>query len=599
MRGGERGGADSRRRSAAAAASVLAAALFAGAAAAASPTATTGPTTAVGSTTATVTGTVDAAGQSTTWHVEYGTSTAYGSKTASTAVSGTGAASVSANLAGLEPGATYHYRVVATSGAVTSRGGDAVFTTLVPPAATTAHASSISASTATLNGTVDANGRATTYFFEYGTSTSYGTRTTARSAGTSTSAQPASTGVSGLRAGRTYHFRVVATSDAGTSTGKDVSFRTSSVPAAVTAAATSLAPTSAVLHGTVTPNGLSTRWWFEYGTSTGYGARTPAHGAGSGAAGRSVSATIRNLKIATAYHYRLVAQNSSGRTYGSDQTLTTVGPPATQTGTAQGVGADTALLTGSLDPRSRSTTWWFEYGGSTQYGRSTPTKSVGTSAGAQTVSFTLTGLAAAAVYHYRLVAKSDAGKSYGADATFTTAGVTIAVTARAVVFGGRIELRGLVPTHQAGEQVVVFAQPYGGGSFRSVATVLSDAAGTWVYLARPPVATTYEARWRDGMSAQIAVGVHPKLLLKRTRSGRLVVSALGGRSFANRYAQLQRRLRGRWKTIRRVRLGAHSRAEVRLRLPKGRWAVRATFSVNQAGLGYLGSTSRVLRIARR
>ena len=74
------------------AASVLALAVFAGTALAAAPSATTGPTTAVGSTTATVTGTVDPGGQATTWVVEYGTSTSYGSKTASkSAGSGTAA----------------------------------------------------------------------------------------------------------------------------------------------------------------------------------------------------------------------------------------------------------------------------------------------------------------------------------------------------------------------------------------------------------------------------------------------------------------------------------------------------------------------------
>ena len=41
--------------------------------------------------------------------------------------------------------------------------------------------------TATLNGTVDPNGRATTWYFEYGTSTSYGSKTAEKSAGSGTS----------------------------------------------------------------------------------------------------------------------------------------------------------------------------------------------------------------------------------------------------------------------------------------------------------------------------------------------------------------------------------------------------------------------------
>jgi hypothetical protein len=115
--------------------------------------------------------------------------------------SGTAAAGVSGSVSGLRAGTTYHYRIVANNAAGTSRGGDAVFTTLVPPDVTTGAASSISASGATLNGTVDANGRSTTYYFDYGASTSYGSKSGSKSAGSATSAQAASTGISGACAG--------------------------------------------------------------------------------------------------------------------------------------------------------------------------------------------------------------------------------------------------------------------------------------------------------------------------------------------------------------------------------------------------------------
>ena len=116
----------------------------AAAAAAAAPTATTGPVTAVGPTTATVTGTVNPDGAATTWYVEYGTSTSYGSKTAtSSAGSGTANVGVSAALTGLAAGTTYHYRVVATNSAGTSRGADGIFTTPPAPVAVTGSATSV------------------------------------------------------------------------------------------------------------------------------------------------------------------------------------------------------------------------------------------------------------------------------------------------------------------------------------------------------------------------------------------------------------------------------------------------------------------------
>ena len=108
---------------------------------------------------------------------------------------------------------------------------------------------------ATLNGTVDPNSRATTWYFEYGTSTSYGSKTADRNAGSGTSTTSVSAPVSGLTRGRLYHYRLVATSDAGTSRGADQTFSTTTAPTVVTAAASSIGPTSARLNGTVTANG--------------------------------------------------------------------------------------------------------------------------------------------------------------------------------------------------------------------------------------------------------------------------------------------------------------------------------------------------------
>ncbi len=583
----------------AAAGAVAALVVFTGAAVAAAPIATTGPATVVGSTTATVTGTVDPGGQSTTWYVEYGTSTSYGSKTAAkSAGSGSSATGVSAGLTGLRVGTTYHYRLVATNGTGTGHGTDAVFTTTVPPDATTGTATGVTASAATLNGTVDPNSRDTTFYFEYGSSTSYGSKTATRSAGSATTAQSESAAISGLRTGTTYHFRIVASSDAGTSTGQDSSFTTSSAPAVGTGAVSSVTPTSAVLRGSVTPNGLSTTRWFEYGTSTKYGSKTSSAGAGSGTSAVAVSATVKSLKPATTYHYRLVARNSSGTTWGADRAFSTVGPPWAQTGAPQGVGPDTGILTGSLDTHGRSTTWWFEYGTSSKYGKSTSSKGAGSKAGLQHVSATLTGLAPGATYHYRLVARSDAGTTRGADTTLTTTGVTLTVLARQVVFGGRITLSGVVPTHRAGESVVIFAQPYGGGSYQSRSTVLSGVDGTWAYIAKPGIATSYLASWRGGMSAPVSIGVHPAISLRQTAAKRFLVHVAGSRSFARRLVQVQRRSNGRWSTIKRVRLGVRSRADFRLSLPKGRSTVRIAFSVNQAGAGFLGGTSRALTVRR-
>lgn len=584
---------------AAIAVSVATFALFGGIARAAAPTATTGPATAIGATTATVTGTVTPGGQATTWYIQYGTSTSYGSLTAkANAGSGTAGVNVTSNLTGLKAGSTYHYRVVGSNSAGTVHGGDAVFTTLTPPGATTGAATGIGTTTATLNGTVDPNSRDTTFYFEYGTSTSYGTKTAVKSAGSGASPQNEAVGISKLTVGKTYHFRIVATSDAGTTTGADATFTTSSAPVVETADASPVAVTTATLRGQVTPNGLATTWWFEYGTSLSYGQKTASHSAGSGTTARSVSAGVTKLTAGRSYHFRLVAQNSSGRVFGQDRLFTTVGAPDATTGAAQSVGPDTAQLTGSLDPLGRSTTWWFDYGTTTRYGKSTAHKSAGSKAGAQTVTAPLTALAANTAYHFRLVAKSDGGTRYGADVTFSTTGVSLVVAARQVVFGGRIRLTGTVPTHTAGEQVVIFSKPYGIASARSVATVLTGVNGVWTYLARPQIATAYQASWRSGLSGTVGVAVHPRVTITRYKNGRFFIRVYGAHGFPHRVVQLQRKVGTRWVTIKRVRLGLRSRIEFRATIRKGRSTVRGAFSVNQAGAGYLGGTSRALTFRR-
>jgi len=92
--------------------------------------------------------------------------------------------------------------------------------------------------------------------------------------------------------------------------------------------------------------------------------------------------------------------------------------------------------------------------------------------------------------------------------------------------------------------------------------------------------------------------VHPRVTLIRLKNGHFVVRVLGGHSFARKIVQLQRRSGSHWSTIRRVRLGAKSRVELKATLPKGRSTLRVAFSVNQAGGGFLGGTSAPLTVRR-
>ena len=105
---------------------------------------------------------------------------------------------------------------------------NAVFTIFNPaaPDVQTLAAASITAVSAVLNGTVNAHGLATTYYFEYGTTTSYGSSTTVISAGSGENNVSVPVSISGLSANTIYHFRLVASNSEGTTEGNDLTFTT-------------------------------------------------------------------------------------------------------------------------------------------------------------------------------------------------------------------------------------------------------------------------------------------------------------------------------------------------------------------------------------
>ncbi len=99
----------------------------------------------------------------------------------------------------------------------------------------------------------------------------------------------------------------------------------SAVPIVSTDAATTVVQKSATMNGTVNPNSDSTVVIFEYGLTTGYGAIIAADQSPiTGNTNTSVSKSISGLTPSTTYHYRVVGENSSGTTEGSNVTFTTL-----------------------------------------------------------------------------------------------------------------------------------------------------------------------------------------------------------------------------------------------------------------------------------
>ena len=240
------------------------------------------------------------------------------------------------NVTGLNPGTTYYYQVRASNGAESSGNSNTqtVTTNASAPGAptvTTAAASGVATTSATLNGTVNPNGSSTTCYFQYGTTISYGSvvpPTLPIGVGSGNSVVAVAAGLTGLTPATTYHYRLVAASSGGTTNGTDMTFTTSApspvAPTVTTTAASNVTTTTATLNGTVNPNGASTTYYFQHGTTTSYESTTTSTSAGSGASNETESTPITGLTPGTTYHYRIVASNAGGTTNGNDITFTTM-----------------------------------------------------------------------------------------------------------------------------------------------------------------------------------------------------------------------------------------------------------------------------------
>lgn len=106
-------------------------------------------------------------------------------------------------------------------------------------------------------------------------------------------------------------------------------------PVVVTGEADEVDHDSATLNGTVDANGELTDYYFEYGTTKGYGTKVPAGGegeAGEGAAPVAVDEAISGLEPETTYHFRLVALSAGGEDAGEDEEFTTEAEPEEEPG---------------------------------------------------------------------------------------------------------------------------------------------------------------------------------------------------------------------------------------------------------------------------
>jgi DNA-binding beta-propeller fold protein YncE len=285
----------------------------------------------------TVNGTVVSKGaaETNTIQFEYTTRSGHGVTVVtvpSTCSSSGASCSVSANLTELSPNTTYHYRLAASNihGQENTEG---TFTTSAEVPSIDGESALLATQTsALLAGRINPEHDETTYHIEYGPDTKYGTSLPVPDAVVGSGYEDINVqqDATGLQPDMTYHFRLVATNSAGPPAyGQDETFTTAAAtsPLVGLASASAIAPDSVILSGTIDPQGIQASYEFDLGTDTNYGTRIFGE-VGSAEDSQTVIASLQDLAPGTTYHYRLLAGNVYGTTYGQDQTFTTPASPA-------------------------------------------------------------------------------------------------------------------------------------------------------------------------------------------------------------------------------------------------------------------------------
>jgi len=385
---------------------------------------------------ATIEAEVNPEGQATTAFIEYGTSKASLSEQTREVLVGNGntGAPFSQVLQNLLPETTYYVRVVASnynpeddSGDVTK--GEIEYFETGPAPAPTIEAqeapAALSATSAKLSATVDAEGAATEFKVLYGPAANALTSSTPPTVISTHASEPYAPTLTGLTAATTYFWKIVAfRKGAKVAETPTHQFTTYRPPAVALGTPTNVGQTSVTLNGLVTTYGVPTSYRFEYGTTAAYGSSTPTAEVGSanGANPVGIAANITGLAPDTIYHYRLVAESAGGQTATADGTFSTAKelPPEISGLKLVDLSPFEAILDFTVNPEGYPTTISVQWGTTTAYGNTTEggtTPIVGPIALDWSAE---DALSPDTTYHLRVVATNRWGTTYSPDQTFTT-----------------------------------------------------------------------------------------------------------------------------------------------------------------------------------
>lgn len=223
------------------------------------------------------------------------------------------------------------------------------------PGATTGAAASVTASTATINATIDDGDQPAIYTVQYGPTPAYTSQSAAIQLSPAPARQSVAVRLTGLEPGTTFHYRALASTDGGTWTGDDATFTTlgaASPPPNATIQVRTGPPLTATPHAVTVAADLyapsaPVTYYVQFGPSVIYSGQSDPQTLPPQAQPQTSRVRISGLRSNATYHYRVVADGPAGPIYGADQVFDTT---PTHRDTPAGLGLTVTATT--PNPRS-------------------------------------------------------------------------------------------------------------------------------------------------------------------------------------------------------------------------------------------------------
>jgi hypothetical protein len=173
--------------------------------------------------------------------------------------------------------------------------------------------------------------------------------------------------------------------------------------------------------------------------------------------------------------------------------------------------------------------------------------------------------------------------------------VSLDTVASKVLYGNTLALSGRISNHQAGQIVSILAWKYGHSAPEKETVVLTRTGGFWNTSDKPTIQTTYQARWDTNVSPRLVVGVQPAVTVQQLIGGGIRARVSAARSFGDKMVELQQLQSGLgWKTLTQLPLKSNNTVTFGAPIKTGNATLRVAMSVNEAGAGYLGTSSHAL-----